>query len=92
MDIVHNTVTSMHRAPSTHSHLRFKPILLFRSTSMSTCSGVRLALNHDTISPATENTLSAGVEVAVMAKYFSANPASVSRQSTSVLVPPVEWR
>ena len=82
----------MHRAPSTHSHLRFTPIFLFRSTSMSTCSGVGLALNRDTISPATENTLSAGVEVAVMAKYFSANPASVGQQSASVLVPPVKWR
>ena len=85
-------VTSMHRAPSTHSQFRFKPIFLFRIMSMSTCSGVRLALNRDTTSPATENTLSAGVEVAVIAEYFSANPASVGRQFTSVLVPPVEWR
>ena len=51
-----------------------------------------IALNHDTVSPATDNTVSAGVEVAMMAKYFSTNPASVGRQSTSVLVSPVEWR
>ena len=37
-------------------------------TSMFTCSGVRLALRRDTISPATENNLSAGVDVAVIAR------------------------
>ena len=44
---------------------------------MSTCSGVRLALKRDTTSPATENTCSTGVEVAVMDKYFLTNPATL---------------
>ena len=54
-----------------------KSIFLFKNTSMSTCSGVRLALKRDTISPATENTRLAGLEVAMIAKYFLANTANV---------------
>ena len=38
--------------------------------STCTCSGLRLALRRDTISPTTESTRSAGVDVAVMARYF----------------------
>ena len=39
------------------------------------CSGLRLALRRDAISPATENTRSAGVDIAVMARYFLASLA-----------------
>ena len=43
---------------------------LFRNTSMLTCSGLRQDLNFVTVSPAVENTLSAGMDVAGMHKYF----------------------
>ena len=39
---------------------------------MSTLSGVKLDLNLDAINPAAENTLSDGVDVAVMVKYVCA--------------------
>ena len=51
-------------------------MLLFKKTNISTCSGVRLDRKQETVSPATENTLSAGVDVATMDKYFLANGAS----------------
>ena len=37
-------------------------MFLFKKTNISECSGVRLDHKRETVSPATENTLSAGVD------------------------------
>ena len=59
---------------------------LFKSTSISTFSGLRLALCLSTISPLVEKILSAGTEVAVMQSsrltlYLLKQTASGSRKA-----------
>ena len=52
------------------------PCFCLKKTNISTCSGMRLDRKWETISLATENILSAGVDVVTMDKHFLAYGAS----------------
>ena len=79
----------MSKRPHITAPQRLSYSFLFRNMSIFTCSGVRRDRILVTVSPAAENTLSDGTDVAGMHKYLFANFANLGNRTPLSLHQPV---